>query len=191
MTEYELIEEDRSDLADAFEQDKQLRWLERDRARAQGALLGAAVDVDDETLRTLQLEFAESRERLETAKREILGRLLPQFQIRAKARRHGGNAAVFTPAEEMQLTLPERHELMSGTRRNLYAFELKEIAQDRLRSHGWQQRSSGERRDPSPDAPPIPSPRQWRVYATVSRALGIALPAATPAAAPMANSATV
>jgi len=176
MNEYQLSDEDRRDLADAYEQDKELRWLERDRARAQGALLAAATDVDDETLRALQLEFAESRDRLERAKREILERLLPQFQIRLRARARGGNAVVFTPAEELQLTLPERHELMTSTRRNTLAFELKDIAQERLRSHGWEPGAADGRRlaaaESTTDDLPVPSPRQWRVYATVAAAVG-------------------
>lgn len=176
MKEYQLSDEDRRDLADAYDQDKELRWLERDRARAQGALLAAATDVDDETLRALQLEFAESRDRLERARKEILDRLMPQFQTRVRARARGSNAVVFTPAEEGQLTLPERHELMTSTRRNTLAFELKDIAQERLRHHGWDPDASDGRRlaaaEGAPDALPVPSPRQWRVYATVSAAVG-------------------
>lgn len=188
MKEHPLSDEDRRDLTDAFAQDKELRWLERDRARAQSALLAAAADVDDDTLRALQAEFADSRDRLERARKEIVDRLLPQFQVRARARLRGSNAVVFTPAEELQLTLPERHELMTGTRRNTLAFELKEIAQDRLRSHGWDPDRSDERRhgvtDSTPDALPLPSPRQWRVYATVMSVVGVAPGVVAPPVAP-------
>jgi hypothetical protein len=176
MTQYQLSDEDHRDLADAFDQDKELRWLERDRSRAQSALLAAAADVDDETLRALQLEFAESRDRLERSKKEIVDRLMPQFHTRARARLRGSNAVVFTPAEESQLTLPERHELMTGTRRNTLAFELKDIAQERLRHHGWNpEHAQGQRQsvaEASPDALPLPSPRQWCVYATVAAIVG-------------------
>lgn len=178
MKDYQLSDEDRRDLADALDQDKELRWLERDRARAQAALLSVATDVDDETLRALQTEFSESRDRLERSKQEILDRLLPQFQMRARARQRGSNAVVFTPAEELQLTLPERQELMTGTRRNTLAFELKEIAQERLRSRGWDPDAAGERRLGAAEhvagGAPLPSLRQWRVYATVSAAIGAA-----------------
>lgn len=178
MREYQLSDEDRRDLADAYEQDKELRWLERDRARAQAALLSTAADIDDETLRALQQEFADSRDRLEKAKKEILDRLLPQFRARSRARVRGGNTAVFTPSEELQLTLPERHELMTSTRRNTLAFELKEIAQERLRSRGWDPDAAAARAqlsvESTPDCLPIPSPRQWRVYATVAAVVGTA-----------------
>jgi len=176
MKDYQLSDEDRHDLADAYAQDKELRWLERDRARAQSALLAAATDVDDDLLRVLQTEFAESRDRLEHARKEIVERLVPQFHVRARARLRGGNAVVFTPAEELQLTLPERHDLMTGTRRNTLAFELKEIAQGRLRSHGWNPDAAAGRgqsvTEATPDALPLPSPRQWRVYATVTAVVG-------------------
>lgn len=176
MKDYQLSDEDRRDLADALDQDKELRWLERDRARAQNALLAAEADVDDETLRALQQEFADSRDRLEKAKKEIRDRLMPQFHTRARARARGGNAVVFTPAEELQLTLPERHELMTSTRRNTLAFELKEIAQERLRSHGWKPEETADREqgvtEATSGALPLPSLRQWRVYATVSVAVG-------------------
>ena len=175
MTDYQLSDDDRRDLADAYDQDKELRWLERDRARAQAALLSAD-DVDDETLRALQLEFAESRDRLERAKKEIADRLRPQFEVRTRARARGSNAVVFTPAEELQLTLPERHELISSTRRNTLAFELKDLAQERLRSRGWNPVTDSDRGLPSdgsaPDIVPIPSPRQWRVYAIVAAVVG-------------------
>jgi hypothetical protein len=174
--DYQLTDEDRHDLAIAIAQDKELRWLERDRARAQAALLSAASDVDDETLRVLQTEFAESRDRLEKAKKEIRDRLMPQFQVRARAKARGGNAVVFTPAEERHLTLPERHDLMTGTRRNTLAFELKEIAQERLRSHGWNPDETAEHghavTDATPDGLPLPSPRQWRVYTALAAVVG-------------------
>lgn len=177
MKDYELSDEDRRDLADAYDQDKELRWLERDRARAQGALLAVATDVDDETLRVLQQEFSESRDRLEKAKKEIADRLMPQFHARARARINGGNAVVFTPAEERQLTLPERHELITSTRRNTLAFELKAIAQERLKFRGWDPAAAAERAQDDAqatrDALPLPSPRQWRTYATVSAAVGL------------------
>lgn len=176
MRDYDLSDEDRRDLTDAYEQDKELRWLERDRARAQSALLSADVDVDDEVLRALQQEFAESRDRLEQAKREIQERMLPQFRARARARARGGNVVVFTPAEERQLTLPERHELLTGTRRNTLAFELKAIAQERLRLHGWNPEGAAEKAQAiegtGSELPP-PSPRTWRVYATVVAAVGV------------------
>lgn len=176
MHHYSLTDEDRQDLANAYDQDKELRWLERDRSRAQTALLGASADVDDDTLRALQVEFAQSRDRLERAKKEIFDRLLPQFQRRTKARARGGNTVVFTPAEEAQLTLPERHDLMTSTKRNTLAFELKDRAQERLRHHGWNPEVDDERRHrvsgAMPDALPLPSPRQWRVYATVAAAVG-------------------
>jgi hypothetical protein len=177
MKDYQLSEDDRHDLSAAFAQDKELRWLERDRARAQAALLAARADIDDEMLRVLQTEFAESRDRLERAKKEILDRMLPQFQVRWRARIRGANAVVFTPAEESQFTLPERNELMASTRRNTLAFELKERAQERLRSHGWNPDAVEELRsvvtDATPDALPIPSCRQWRVYSAVAAAVGI------------------
>ena len=176
MKDYQLSDEDRRDLGHALDQDKELRWLERDRSRAQTALLGAVADVDDETLRALQTEFAQSRDRLEGAKKEIMDRLLPQFQRRARARTRGSNSVVFTPSEEMLLTLPERHDLMTSTRRNTLAFELKERAQERLRQHGWNPERAAERHQhataAAPDALPLPSPRQWRVYATVEAAVG-------------------
>lgn len=175
--DYELSDDDRRDLADAYDQDKELRWLERDRARAQAQLLGADSEIDDETLRTLQVEFTQCRDRLEKAKKEILERLMPQFAARSRARANGGNAVVFTPSEERTLTLPERHELMTGTRRNTLAFELKAIAQDRLRRHGWNPEAAEERRQADaevvPDSMPLPSLRQWKVYATVAVALGL------------------
>jgi hypothetical protein len=174
--DYPLSDDDHRDLVHAYDQDKELRWLERDRARAQGSLLSASADVDDETLRTLQLEFADARDRLERAKKEIRDRLIPQFVRRAKARARGSNSVVFTPAEESQLTLPERHELMTSTMRNTLAFELKERAQERLKQHGWNPEDSDEKRSrisgATPDALPLPSPRQWRVYATVAAAVG-------------------
>lgn len=176
MSDYDLSDEDRRDLTDAFDQDKELRWLERDRARAQSALLAAPSEVEDEVLRALQQEFSESRDRLEKAKAEIVDRLLPQFQARARARSRGGNSVVFTPSEERQLTLPERHELLTGTRRNTLAFELKEIAQERLRHHGWDPATRENRAEAfaevAADTLPPPSPRLWRVYATVSAAVG-------------------
>lgn len=176
MTDYTLAADDHHDLADALGQDKALRWLERDRARAQAALLGASADVDDEVLRALQVEFALSRDRLEQAKREILDRLLPQFERRARARSRGSDVVVFTPAEEMRLTLPERHDLMTSTRRNTLAFELKDLAQERLREHGWIPEDPKERKERASGVTaadlPLPSPRQWLVYAVVAATVG-------------------
>lgn len=177
MADYELCDDDRRDLSDAFDQDKELRWLERDRARAQSALLAAPADADDEVLRALQEEFAQSRDRLEKARAEIVDRMMPQLEARARAKARGGTVVVFTPSEERQLTLPERHALLTGTRRNTLAFELKAVAQERLRHHGWDPQANAERAEAFAEVAasslPAPSPRLWRVYATVSAVLGI------------------
>ncbi|MDX2184733.1 MAG: hypothetical protein SFW08_12200 [Gemmatimonadaceae bacterium] len=142
----DLSPEERDDVMDAVDQDKELRWLERDASLAEHALLHAPDGIRGEDLRRLHRAHSEAQQRLAAAHAAILGWLEPQFARRRNARLTGHDALVLTREEFRILTLEERDQIDRGGRDSLkVALELKAKAREVLAARGWKPRSHPER----------------------------------------------
>lgn len=130
--------EELQDVQDAVDQDKELRWLERDASIAERALLDAPAGTKADRLKTLHRAHLEAQQRLTAAHEAILSWLEPQFAKRRQARLRGDDAVVFTREEFRVLSLTERDRLDQPGRDHLrIAAELKEQARATLEARGW------------------------------------------------------
>lgn len=139
-----LTPEEQADLQDAIDQDKELRWLERDASLAERGLLDAPQGTRGDELRRLHRSHQDAQQRLSAAHAAILAWLEPQFAKRRQARLGGGEVVVFTREEFRILTIEERSRLDApGREQTQAAFELKQRARDILAGRGWNPRQRG------------------------------------------------
>jgi hypothetical protein len=136
-----LTPEEQADLQDAIDQDKELRWLERDASLAERALLDAPAGTRGEELRRLHKSHHDAQQRLGAAHAAILAWLEPQFAKRRQARLGGGETVVFTREEFRVLSLDERTRLdQPGRDQVRVSQELKQRTREILAGRGWHPR---------------------------------------------------
>lgn len=136
-----LSTEERDDLQDAIDQDKELRWLEHDASVAEKALLDAPDGLKGEDLRKLHRTHRDAQQRLAAAHAAVMAFLAPQFTKRREARKVGDDVVVFTREEFRALTMEERGRMeMAGRDGQRIAAELKEKSREMLEARGWRPR---------------------------------------------------
>lgn len=156
-----LTPEEQADLQDAIDQDKELRWLERDASLAERALLDAPPGTRGDELRRLHKSHHDAQQRLGAAHAAILAWLEPQFAKRRQARLGGGDAVVFTREEFRVLSLDERARLdQPGRDQMRVADELKQRTREILAGRGWHPR---ERSAAAGGRAPKVGASAWRV----------------------------
>jgi hypothetical protein len=138
-----LSPEELADLQDAIDQDKELRWLERDATLAERALTQAPEGVTGAELKALHHAHVQAQDRLRAAHDAILAWLQPQFDRRRSARLRGADHVVFTREEFRLLSLAERDKLdQPGGDPVRVAAELKAKAREILQARGWKPRQA-------------------------------------------------
>jgi hypothetical protein len=138
-----LTDEERGDLNDAIDQDKELRWLERDASIAERSLVTAPEGIGGAELRRLHQSHLEAQARLAAAHEAIMNWLRPQFHRRRAARAADADAVVITREEFRMLSVEERDRLEQGGRdATRLAQELKAKARDILSAKGWTPRAA-------------------------------------------------
>jgi len=136
-----LTDEEQADVQDAIDQDKELRWLERDASIAERTLLDTPPGTRDEDLRRLHRAHHDAQQRLAAAHATILAWLEPQFGKRRQARLRGDDVVILTREEFRVLSKDERELLEQPGRDRLRAAqEIKRRARDILTGRGWQPR---------------------------------------------------
>lgn len=156
-----LTPEEQADLQDAIDQDKELRWLERDASVAERALLDAPSGTRGDELRRLHRAHHDAQQRLAAAHAAILAWLEPQFAKRRQARLGGGDAVVFTREEFRVLSLEERGRIDQPGRDQLRAAqELKQRTREILSGRGWHPR---QRTAAAGGRAPVLGTGAWRV----------------------------
>lgn len=176
-----LNPEERSDLQDAIDQDKELRWLEHDASVAERALLDAADGLRGEELRKLHRAHRDAQHRLAAAHAALVAFLAPQFKRRREARRHGDDHVVFTREEFRILSIEERARMdVPGRDGQRVAAELKQHSRDMLEARGWKPRVPNPTRG---GRAPSLTRMAWQVRKRIGALLVQAAASGTPGAA--------
>lgn len=176
-----LTPEEQADLQDAIDQDKELRWLERDASLAERALLDAPVGTRGDDLRRLHRAHLDAQQRLGAAHAAVLAWLEPQFGKRRQARLGGGDSIVFTREEFRVLSIEERSRLdQPGRDQVRVAQELKQRTREILSGRGWHPR---QRTTAAGGRAPLLGVGAWRVRGRLDDVFAVALRASGQAAA--------
>jgi hypothetical protein len=174
-----LSDEERLDLQDALEQDKELRWLERDASIAERALVAAPDEVAIEELRRRHRTHVEAQARLAAAHASILAWLRPQFARRRQMRAADQDAVVFTREEFRVLSIEDRDRIEApGRDQQRLAKELKAKARDVLIGRGWTPRNA--QRAAAPGRAPAMPASAWAMRQRLDGIFGVPQPATTP-----------